>query len=70
MSAYLGQLLSDVSANEDSLQVDPEVLHGHPVLDDLGRVGQIVNPRLDLLLERHVVPTTNSNRHESLIQQA
>ena len=32
----LRELLGDVAAHEDGLQVNPEVLHDEPVLDDLG----------------------------------
>ena len=55
-SSHLGQLLGDVATHKDSLQVDPEVLDDHPVLDDLRRVRQVLYPRLDLLLEWRVVP--------------
>lgn len=53
---HLGQLLGDVSSNKHSLQVDPEVLHDQPALNDLSRVGQLLNPELNLLLERSIVP--------------
>ena len=52
----LRQLLRDVAADEHRLEVDPEVLHRHPVLDDLRRPGQLLHPLLDLRLERSVVP--------------
>ena len=52
----LRQLLRDVSADEHRFEVDPQVLDGHPVLNDLCRAGQLVHPLLDLCLERHVVP--------------
>ena len=53
---YLGQLFGNVTTHKDSLQVDPQVLHGHPVLNDLGRVGQVGHPQLNLLLEGGIVP--------------
>ena len=57
---HLRQLLGDVPAHKDSLQVDPQVLDSHPVLYDLSRVGQFVHPLLDGLLERLVVPGHNT----------
>lgn len=53
---YLGQLLGNVSPNKHGLQVDPEVLNGHPVLDDISGVGKILNPLLDLGFKWSVVP--------------
>ena len=50
-----GQLLGDVTADEHGLEVDPHVLDQKPSLKDLVRVGQILNPFLDLLSERRVV---------------
>ena len=52
----LGQLLGDVSAHKDGLQVDPEVLDQQPALEDLGGVGEVRDPLLYLLLEGCVVP--------------
>lgn len=34
--AYGWQLFSNVSSDEDSFEVDPEVLDDHPFLDDVG----------------------------------
>jgi len=59
---YLRQLLRNVTAHEHSLQVHPQVLHDQPVLDDLGRAGQLVHPALDLRLERRVVPEKKVGR--------
>ena len=56
MRTYLRQLFGNVSTDEDSLQVDPQVLDSQPILDDVRRVGQLLHPQLDLLLERHVIP--------------
>ena len=52
---YFRKLLGNVPAHEHGLQVDPEVLDGHPVLDDVRGVGQVLDPLLDLHLERSVV---------------
>ena len=52
----LGQLLGDVPADEDSLEVDPHVLHEQPPLQDLVGVRQVRHPLLDLVPERGVVP--------------
>ena len=43
-SIYLGQLLSNVSPNKDSLQVDPQVLNHQPVLNDVRCIGQLLHP--------------------------
>jgi len=51
----LRELLGNVSADEDRLEVYPEVLHCHPVLNNLRRVGKICHPLLDLWPERDVV---------------
>ena len=48
---YLRQLFCNVTTHKYSLQVDPEVLYCHPVLNDLRGVGQVLYPGLDLLLE-------------------
>ena len=55
--SHLWQLLCNVSSNKHGLQVDPEVLHNQPFFDDLGGVGQLLHPELDLLLERSIVST-------------
>ena len=52
---YLGQLFGDVTAHKDSLQVDPQVLDCHPVLNDLRGVCQVGHPKLNVLLEGGVV---------------
>ena len=39
MDIYFRQLLSDVSTHKHSLQIDPEILNGHPVLNDVCGVG-------------------------------
>ena len=52
----LWQLFGNVTAHENSLQVDPQVLHGHPVLNHLVGVGKVGHPQLNLLLEGRVVP--------------
>ena len=60
---FLGQLLGDVTAHEDGLQVDPHVLDKEPSLQDLVGVGQVLDPLLDLLSERRVV-TVGQKRAE------
>ena len=52
----LRQLLGDIASAEHRFQVDPEVLHDQPVLDDLRRRRQLRHPFLDLRLKRRVVP--------------
>mmetsp|Transcript_27980 Transcript_27980/g.68335 ORF Transcript_27980/g.68335 Transcript_27980/m.68335 type:complete len:809 (+) Transcript_27980:8580-11006(+) len=42
----LGELLGNVARREDSLHVDPEVLHRDPLLDHVGHGGQIDDPLL------------------------
>jgi len=58
----LRQLLGDVAADEDGLEVDPEVLDEHPALEDLRRVGQVMHPLLNLLLERDVESVRQTNK--------
>ena len=36
---FLRQLFSDIAGEEDCLEIDPQVLHVHPVLDDFVRIG-------------------------------
>ena len=52
----LRQLFGDVAAHEDGLEINPQVLDDHPVLNDVRRVGQLLHPVLDILLEWSVVP--------------
>ena len=54
--SHLWQLLCNVSSNEHSLQVDPEVLHNQPLFDDLSGIGEFLHPQLDFLLEGSIVP--------------
>ena len=49
-------LLCDVTSNEDSLKINPEVLHTKPTLQDLVCVRQVSDPFLNLLLEGCIVP--------------
>ena len=49
------QLPGDVASDEHRLQVDPQILHQHPLLQNLRRVDQLVDPELYVLLERRVV---------------
>lgn len=44
-----GQLSGDVATDEDGLQVDPQVLHQQPALQDLVGVGQVRHPLLNRL---------------------
>ena len=53
---YLRQLFCNVTTHKYSLQVHPEVLYCHPVLNDLRGVGQVLYPGLDLLLEWTIKP--------------
>ena len=53
--AYLRKLLGDVAPHKHGLQVDPQVLNGHPVLYDVRGVGQILDPLLNLPLKGSVV---------------
>lgn len=55
-SSYLWKLFGNVSTNKDSLQVYPQILYSHPVLNDVCCVRQVVYPLLNLSLERCVVP--------------
>ena len=53
--SFLGKLLGDVTAHEHSLQVYPEVLDSHPVLNDLSGGGQLLDPLLDVSFEGSIV---------------
>ena len=53
--AYLWELFGNVTAHKHSLQIDPQVLHNQPVLNDLGGASQLLHPLLDLGLEGSVV---------------
>ena len=55
------QLFGNVAADEDGLEVDPEVLHDHPLLDDVRRRRQLEHPVLDRLAIRNVVPSPTSS---------
>ena len=62
----LRQLFSDVSSDKHSLQINPQVLHHEPVLDDLRGSSQLGNPLLDITFEWRIVPdkwTTNFSSH-------
>ena len=62
MLTNLWQLLRNVATDKHSLEVNPQVLDGHPVLQDVGRVRQVMNPLLDVLLEWCVVPASKVSR--------
>ena len=53
---YLWKLLGNVSAHKHSLQIDPQILYNQPILQDVGRVGQLGHPLLDSLLEWCIIP--------------
>ena len=53
---FLRQLFGDITTHKHGLEVDPQVLHLQPVLDDLRGARQFVHPFLDLGLEWRVVP--------------
>lgn len=65
------QLLSNVTTDEHGLEIDPQVLHLHPILQYLVRVGQILDPLLNLLLEGHIVAIAHerTQEHERLLEQ-
>ena len=56
-SCYLGQLFCDVTSDEHSFKVDPEILNGHPTFYNISRGGELGNPLVDTLLKRRVVST-------------
>ena len=53
---YLGQLFGNVASHEHGLQIDPQILYRHPILDNVRRVGEFLHPLLDGFLEWRVVP--------------
>ena len=59
----LRKLLGDVPPYKHGLQVDPQVLHRQPLLDDLCGVGQLLDPQLDGRLEGNVVPEEQKGGH-------
>ena len=62
----LRQLFSNVSSDKHCLQINPQVLHHEPVLDDLRGSSQLGNPLLDITFEWRIVPgkrTTNFSSH-------
>ena len=52
------QLSNDITAREHRFQVDPQVLDDQPVVGDLQRVGQVLHPVFDFVLERSAVSVT------------
>lgn len=57
----LRQLLSDVSTDKHSLKINPEILNCEPVFYDVCCVGKLLNPTLNVFLERGVVPGEDKN---------
>ena len=55
---YLWQLLCDVSSHKHCFQIHPQVLHRHPVVNNVRGVGQLLDPRRYVLLEGSIVPET------------
>lgn len=53
---FFGQLLRDVSTDEHSFKINPEILNKQPPFKDFVGIGQVTHPLLDLLSERGVVP--------------
>ena len=58
---YLWQLFGNITTNKDCLQVNPQILHNHPVLNDVRRVGQIRNPFLNRFFEWCIIPEVRKN---------
>lgn len=54
------QLFDHIGAREHRLQVDPQVLNEQPVVADLQRVGQVLYPLVDVVLERSAVSVTQN----------
>jgi hypothetical protein len=71
LKIYLWQLLSNVTANEYGLQVDPQVLHNHPILDNLSCGRQLLDPLLNCLLEGRVVSVAHerAQSHQRVFHQ-
>lgn len=53
---FLGQLLGDVPADEHRFQIHPHVLHQEPSFQNFVRVGEVVEPLVDLFSKGGVVP--------------
>ena len=57
----LWQLLSNVSTDKHSLKINPEILNCEPIFYDIRCVGKLLNPTLNVFLERGVVPGEDNN---------
>lgn len=55
----LWQLLSNITTNEHSLEVDPQILHSQPILDNVSCVRKLLNPALNVFLKRSIVSGKN-----------
>ena len=65
------QLFGYISTHKHSLQIDPQVLHQHQILQNLVRVGQVFDPLLDILFEWHIVSIAHerTKKHEGLFER-
>ena len=68
---YLWQLFGNVAAHKHGLQVDPQVLHDHPVLDDLGGRWKLLHPLLDCFFKRRIVAVAHQRAqyHKRILHQ-
>ena len=57
----LWQLLGNASTDKHSLNINPEILNCEPVFYDIRCVGKLLNPTLNVFLERRVVPGEDNN---------
>ena len=62
--AHLRQLLGNVSTHKHGLKIHPQVLNHQPVFDDLSGVGQLLHPKLNVFLERSIVPAWKDSMME------
>ncbi len=69
--SFSGQLFGYIPTHKHGLQIDPQVLHLHQILQYLVGVGQVFHPLLNVLFEWHIVSVAHerAKKHEGLFQR-
>ena len=65
----LWKLFGNVSSDKHSFQINPQVLHCHPLLNDFCCSTQLVDPKLNFRFKRNVIPIKKHICANSKIQR-
>ena len=60
-------MLCDITANENSLKINPQILHDKPVFYNLCRTSEFCDPLLNFCFKRRVIPTIIHKTSHNLV---